>query len=143
MGRFRSESTVTAFASVYRSAGGGLAGVQAFWAGSSAKMVECAFKGAILLWSKEALKDAFLAAGMGGSAAGFLAGAGGGVCQVSIMGPCTFLVTSVVTGDRRVSLSQHVKTTWAAKGVKGFYPGGVAIAFRQVRAFFVSVKNSN
>ena len=31
---------------------------------------------------------------------GALAGAGGGLCQVSIMGPCTFLVTGAVTGDK-------------------------------------------
>ncbi len=117
---------------MYASGGGGVRGVQAFWAGTSAKMVECAFKGAILLWSKEALKDGFLAAGLAGSTAGFLAGAGGGVCQVSIMGPCTFLVTALVTSSHGGSVGQHVRSTWAAKGIQGFYPGGVAIAFRQV-----------
>lgn len=47
------------------------------------------------------------------------------------MGPCTFLVTGAVTGDQSVSTVQRIQRTWAAKGIKGFYPGGTAIAFRQ------------
>lgn len=46
------------------------------------------------------------------------------------MGPCTFLVTSAVTSTG-VSTSQRIKMVWAEKGLKGFYPGGTAIAFRQ------------
>jgi len=48
----------------------------------------------------------------------FMAGAGGGVCQVVVMGPCTFLVTAVVTGDKNVSVAQKTKEVWAAKGIK-------------------------
>lgn len=51
--------------------------------------------------------------------------------QVVVMGPCTFLVTGAVTGDQSVSTVQRIQRTWAAKGIKGFYPGGTAIAFRQ------------
>lgn len=131
MGRFRNENTAEAFVNVYRRAGGGLAGVRAFWAGTSAKMVESASKGAVLMFSKEMIKDSCLAMGMGAAAAGFVAGAGGGVCQVTVMGPCTFLVTSVVNGQKGVSLSTHVASTWRSKGLVGFYPGGVAIAWRQ------------
>jgi hypothetical protein len=49
----------------------------------------------------------------------FAAGAGGGVCQVVVMGPCTFLVTAAVTGgDANVSVVQKAKEVWAAKGIK-------------------------
>lgn len=131
MGRFRNETTLEAFGNVYKRAGGGLAGVRAFWAGTSAKMVESASKGAVLMLSKEMIKDSCLAMGMGAASAGFVAGAGGGVCQVTVMGPCTFLVTSVVNGEKGVPLSAHVSNTWKSKGFLGFYPGGVAIAWRQ------------
>jgi hypothetical protein len=47
------------------------------------------------------------------------------------MGPCTFLVTASVTGDKSVSTTQLIAKTWAEKGLKGFYPGGTALAFRQ------------
>eukprot|EP00976_Prorocentrum_cordatum_P097726 1191106-Prorocentrum_minimum.AAC.1 len=63
---------------------------------------------------------------------GILAGAGGGMSQVVIMGPCTYLVTAAVTGDKSVTTSQRVTRTWNTHGLKGFYPGGTAIAFRQV-----------
>lgn len=106
-------------------------GPRAFWAGTSAKMVESASKGAILMAAKESLNDSLLAAGASPTAAGLLAGAGGGVAQVSIMAPCTFLVTGAVTGDKGVSTMERVRRTYAAKGVRGFYPGGTAIAFRQ------------
>lgn len=39
-------------------------GVGAFWAGLSPKMVESASKGAVLLWSKELIKDSCLSLGM-------------------------------------------------------------------------------
>jgi hypothetical protein len=73
------------------------------------------------------------------------------------MGPCTFLVTAVVTNTGKVRAARHgarlcngelcrrltahtqeggsamgtLTKTWAEKGIKGFYPGGTAIAFRQ------------
>lgn len=92
MGRFRNESTVTAFRNVYRTAGGGSAGVGAFWRGFAPKMVESATKGAVLMVAKEGIKDASVVAGMSPFAAALLGGAGGGVCQVVVMGPCTYLV---------------------------------------------------
>lgn len=61
----------------------------------------------------------------------FLAGAGGGVCQVVVMGPCTFLVTAAVTGGKHVSVFTKATEVWQSKGITGFYPGGTAIAFRQ------------
>jgi hypothetical protein len=126
MGRFRNETTMEAFKNVYRRAG-----PTAFWHGLSAKMVESASKGAVLMLSKELLKDSCMTMGLNEGVSGLLAGAGGGVCQVVVMGPCTFLVTSVVTGDKSVSVASHVANTWKAKGLLGFYPGGVAIAWRQ------------
>lgn len=49
----------------------------------------------------------------------FAAGAGGGVCQVVVMGPCTFLVTAAVTGgDKHVSVTQKTAEVWNAKGIK-------------------------
>ena len=49
------------------------------------------------------------------------------------MGPCTFLVTAMVTGDQknRKPIGQLISETWKKGGFKGFYPGGSAIAFRQ------------
>lgn len=103
---------------------------------------------------------------------GILGGMGGGICQVSVMGPCTFLVTAQVrssslsfcfyslvleacdyrgddsavlwemetfnthyyekvTGGPGKSVLSIASETWNSKGLKGFYPGGTAIAFRQ------------
>ena len=103
-------------------------------------MVESASKGAVLLWSKELIKDSALSLGIGykptqkhylappllfalrvkyvknllrPTLAGFLAGAGGGICQVTVMGPCTFLVTAVVTSKGDMSTSQRIKSVWA------------------------------
>merc|ERR1711865_862783 len=89
-----------------------------------------ATKGGVLLLAKESIKDS-TAPMIGGVAAGFVAGAGGGICQVSVMGPCTFMVTALVTGSAKGGVLQFASKTWAEMGVKGFYPGGSAIAFRQ------------
>eukprot|EP00171_Calliarthron_tuberculosum_P007044 IDg7044t1 len=125
MGRFRNESTLTAFRNVH-SAGGG---VHAFWAGFMPKMVESATKGAVLLVAKEALLEVGKASGLSPFAAAVAAGAGGGVCQVAVMGPCTYLVTATVTSQRGVA--EVTRETYSRGGVRAFYPGGSAIAFRQ------------
>ncbi|EDQ88891.1 uncharacterized protein MONBRDRAFT_26061 [Monosiga brevicollis MX1] len=130
LGRYRNQGTIEGLMAIYRSNGGGFAGARAFWRGTSAKMVESASKGSVLMFSKEFIKDSALGMGVSPTAAGFLAGAGGGVCQVSVMGPCTFLVTSAVT-NKQISLTEQIRATWQAKGFRGFYPGGTAIAFRQ------------
>lgn len=93
MGRFRTENTAQAFRSVYHSGGTGWGGVGAFWRGFGPKMIESASKGAVLLVSKEAIKDTAAAAGMSPFSAALLGGAGGGISQVSVMGPCTYLVS--------------------------------------------------
>jgi len=126
MGRYRGETTIQAFVNVYKRGG-----VSAFWAGTSAKMVESGTKGAILLFSKEAILQSMQTVTSNQTINGIVAGAGGGICQVTVMGPCTFLVTAVVTGDKNVSISSKIKQVWAKDGIKGFYPGGTALAFRQ------------
>ncbi|KAK3287179.1 hypothetical protein CYMTET_5298 [Cymbomonas tetramitiformis] len=115
-----------AFHNVYASGG-----VGAFWRGTGAKMVESATKGAILMFAKENINDSLRAAGVGPTLAGIAAGAGGGVCQVAVMGPCTYLVTGAVTGDQTIGTFTRIQQTYARSGIKGFYPGGTAIAFRQ------------
>lgn len=43
-------------------------------------MVESATKGGILLFSKESILNSMIAMGTGNTLAGFVAGAGGGIC---------------------------------------------------------------
>mmetsp|Transcript_8053 Transcript_8053/g.19439 ORF Transcript_8053/g.19439 Transcript_8053/m.19439 type:complete len:281 (+) Transcript_8053:501-1343(+) len=126
MGRFRNEGTMEAAVNVYKRGGAG-----AFWQGLSPKLIESATKGAILLYAKEAILLGMANANFDPTVSGIAAGAGGGVAQVSVMGPCTFLVTCVVTGDKNLSIPNKISTTWAEKGIKGFYPGGMALTFRQ------------
>ena len=122
----RDETTMTAFRNIYSQSG-----LQGFYKGTAPKMVESASKGAVLIYSKELIMESCSSLGVGSVASGFIAGAGGGVCQTVVMGPCTFLVTAVVTGDKQTSVTQAMSKTWREKGIVGFYPGGVAIAFRQ------------
>ena len=126
MGRFRNESTREAFVQVYRSGGG----ASAFWKGFGPKMVESASKGSVLMVAKELSQAALMSAGMGPVAAGLSAGALGGMCQTVVIAPMTFLVTGAVTGNQTKSTMQRVREVWAAKGVRGFYPGGTAVMFR-------------
>ena len=127
MGRHRTESTMEALKNVYKTGGG----VHAFWSGTSAKMVESGTKGAILMYAKEGLNDALLKNEVDPGLAGVIAGAGGGIAQVSVMGPCTYLVTGAVNDPSGKSSIERIRETYARAGVKGFYPGGTAIAFRQ------------
>lgn len=73
MGRFRSETTIEAFKNVYKEGGG----LSAFWRGTSAKMVESASKGAILLFSKEVIANSLLASGVSQTTTGYVHGFGG------------------------------------------------------------------
>lgn len=126
MGKFRNEGTLEAFVNVYKR--GGIGG---FWQGTGPKMVESASKGAVLLFAKEGIMNAVKPMDLGNTLTGVIGGAGAGVAQTSVMGPCTFVVTAVVTGEKGTSVSKTVADTWAAKGIKGFYPGASAIAARQ------------
>ncbi|KAL1528674.1 hypothetical protein AB1Y20_010010 [Prymnesium parvum] len=125
MGRYRNEGTMESFYNIQKQ------GISTFWKGLGPKLFESASKGAVLIYSKEAISESCVAFGMGSVTAGFVAGAGGGVAQTVVMGPCTFLVTAVVTGDGKATVASTITKTWKEKGVVGFYPGGVAIAFRQ------------
>ena len=84
----------------------------------------------ILMYAKEGINESLLKAGVSPTAAGVLAGAGGGIAQVSVMGPTTYLVTGAVNSPG-VPMMTRVRETYARGGVAGFYPGGTAIAFRQ------------
>jgi len=127
MGKFRNEGSVEAFVNVYKR--GGVAG---FWQGVGPKMVESMSKGGILLFAKEGLINVMQPMNLGPTVTGIVAGAGAGVSQVTVMGPCTFVVTAVVTGGKDVSVMKTISTTYAEKGfIKGFYPGASAIAARQ------------
>jgi len=132
MGRNRNEGTLTAFRSIYMKNGGGLSGISAFWKGLGPKMVESATKGAVLMVSKEWLYTQTMALGVSPLTAGMISGAGGGVCQTAVMGPCTYVITALVTGgDKTKGVMAVISETWKANGFKGFYPGGSAIAWRQ------------
>ena len=127
MARFRSETTAQSFRAIY--AEGGIAN---FWSGVAPKMFECSTKGAVLLFSSEMLKDGCASVGMGKGLAGFIAGAGGGVAQTSVMGPSSFLVTAVVTGKGSgVTVGGTVRKALAERGIAGLYPGAMAVAMRQ------------
>lgn len=132
MGRFRNESTLTAFRNVYHDGGRGLSGIAAYWRGFGPKMIESATKGAVLMISKESIRDAASKAGLSPFSAALVGGAGGGLCQVVVMGPCTYLVTAAVTGGGSTSTLTLARETFARNGVQGFYKGGSAIAFRQM-----------
>lgn len=47
-----------------------------------------------------------------------MAGAGGGLCQVTIISPCTYLVTGAVTGNANESTMARIRRTYTAKGIK-------------------------
>ncbi|PHJ23986.1 mc family transporter [Cystoisospora suis] len=135
MGRYREESTIDAFRQIYRRGG-----VKAYWQGLSAKMVESATKGSVLLYSKELLFSLMKRSGFSDTSSGFVAGAGGGICQTAVMGPCTYVVTALVTntsknaGERGAGgggALHKVQEVWKSKGIKGFYSGSTAIACRQ------------
>ena len=126
MGTYRNEGTMEAFRNIYRKGG-----VGAFWKGFSPKMIEAFLKGGILLYSKEAIIKISKGLGAGEVTAGLVGGFGGGVAQVTVLGPCTFLVTAAVTGDKGISTMDRVKSTYAKSGIGGFYRGGTALMLRQ------------
>lgn len=94
-------------------------------------MIESFLKGGILLFAKESIIGTCNSVGMSEVYAGLVGGFGGGVAQVTVMGPCTFLVTAAVTSDKSVSTIDKARSTWASHGIKGFYRGGTALMLRQ------------
>ena len=129
MGRHRSETSAESLRHLIRTGG-----MRSLYLGTGPKLVESATKGGVLLVVKDALADNLRRLGFSQTVAGFIGGAGGGVAQTLVMGPCTFVVTALVLGDGKhstVSVSDFVAATWRAKGLRGFYPGCSAIAARQ------------
>eukprot|EP01067_Filipodium_phascolosomae_P007171 Filipodium_phascolosomae@DN5673_c0_g1_i1.p1 len=126
MGRFN-EGTMQSFMNIYKRGG-----PSAYWQGLAPKCVESGSKGAVLLFSKEAIFSWLQNCGVNSTISGFAAGAGGGVCQTVVMGPCTFVVTAMVTAkNAERSVVSVISDIWKKQGWKGFYSGSSAIAFRQ------------
>jgi hypothetical protein len=94
-------------------------------------MIESFLKGGVLLYSKESIIRFCTTAGLGEVSSGLIGGFGGGVAQVSVLGPCTFLVTAAVTGDKSTNLLQLASKTYKSQGIGGFYHGGTALILRQ------------
>ena len=126
MGTYRNEKTMEAFRNIYKKNG-----VASFWKGWQPKMVESFLKGGILLFAKEGIIRGCQTVGMGEISSGLVGGFGGGVAQVSVLGPCTFLITAAVTGDGKMSFYERTVTTYRDKGIAGFYRGGTALMLRQ------------
>ena len=125
MGSNREIGTIQAFRNIYSDGG-----VSAFWRGFKPKMVESFFKGGILLFAKESIISTCSSFGMSEVGAGLVGGFGGGVAQVSVMGPCTFLVTAAVT-NKETSMTSVIRSTFSQHGIAGFYRGGSALMLRQ------------
>ena len=83
------------------------------------------------MFSKEAIIRGCKNMGASDVSSGLIGGFGGGVAQVSILGPCTFLVTASVAGDKSISIVQRISQTYAKSGISGFYQGGTALMLRQ------------
>lgn len=128
MGSMRHEGTMEAFRNIYKRNG-----IASFYQGFQPKMVESFLKGGVLLFAKEAIIRNSLELGTGEVAAGLLGGFGGGVAQVTVMGPCTFLVTAAVTREvgKEISTLAQIKSTYSTHGFGGFYRGGIALTLRQ------------
>lgn len=132
MGTYRKDGTFESLGKIYKRGG-----IAAFWAGWQPKMVEAFLKGGILLFTKEATIRATKGLGAGDVPSGLIGGFAGGVAQVSILGPCTFLVTAAVTGDKSISLYQRTVQTYQKSGIGGFYHGGTALMLRQGLSFIL------
>ena len=126
MGTFRNEGTMEAFRNIYKTNG-----VASFWKGWQPKMVESFLKGGILLYAKEGIINSSKSMGVSNITAGLLGGFGGGVAQVTVMGPCTYLVTAAVTSKEKMSFFERARVTFQTRGIGGFYQGGTALMLRQ------------
>lgn len=101
--------------------------------------IEASTKGAVLLYTSSHLEHWFKhTLNLGGSAAGILAGMGGGLAQTyTTMGFCTFMKTVEVT--RHKAIGQQIPSTWAVagdilkrEGIRGLNRGASAVALRQM-----------
>ena len=126
MGMHRSTRTMEAFHIIYARGG-----VGAFWKGWQPKAVESFLKGGVLLFSKEAIIRVCQTIGASDVTAGLIGGFGGGVAQVAVVGPCSYLVTASVTGDKSIGMMERITQTYQRSGIGGFYKGGTALMLRQ------------
>jgi hypothetical protein len=129
MGANRNEGTMQAWRSVYKNGG-----VGAFWRGWEAKIVESFLKGGVLLFAKEGIMNTTRGLGMGDLTSATLGGAGGGVIQVAVIAPCSYIVSAAVVAGKeggKVSSLQRVSMTYQKSGVRGFYKGSVPLMARQ------------
>lgn len=126
LGTYRNQGTWESFRNIYRKGG-----VASFWSGWQPKMVEAFLKGGILLFSKDAIIRLCTTAGASEITAGVVGGFGGGVAQVVVLGPCTYLVTASVTAPKGTSILGVAANTLKTRGISGFYHGGVALMLRQ------------
>lgn len=126
MGSYRNESTIQSFRNIYKEGG-----VGRFWVGWQPKLVESFLKGGILLFAKDGIIRFSKTVGLSDVLAGLVGGFGGGVAQVVVLGPCTYLVTAAVAGDKNMSLGQRISDTFSKRGISGFYQGGTALMLRQ------------
>ena len=94
-------------------------------------MVESFLKGGILLFAKDAIIRGSKTVGISDVPAGILGGFGGGVSQVIVLGPCTYLVTASVNAEKGTSVLKLAQDTFSSRGIRGFYHGGVALMLRQ------------
>lgn len=53
-----------------------------------------------------------------GCYSGFIAGAGGGMCQTLVMGPCTFAVTAIVNGEKGLKISDKFREIVKTQGIR-------------------------
>lgn len=94
-------------------------------------MVESFLKGGILLFAKDAIIRSTMSMGLSEVPAGTIGGFGGGVAQVIVLGPCTYLVTASVTAPKETSVISLMLNTFKSRGLGGFYHGGTALMLRQ------------
>jgi hypothetical protein len=118
-------------------------GVQKFYHGTSAKMIESASKGAILVYGTNFTLNSVELLGLKktSAAAGMIAGFCGGVMQTVVMSPMTYVITFKNRNP------EYAKASWAAIlrkcGVRGAFGSAPAMAGRQgtnwaLRMFFAN-----
>lgn len=120
---YRNENTVSSFLHIYRK------GLSQFYAGFTAKLVESASKGGVLLISKEKVIDVCNTLNVNKTTGGFIGGACGGICQSLVMTPCTFFITASI--DKKISYLQKIKYIFKQRGIVTLYKGNTAMCLRQ------------
>ena len=131
MGMNRHLGPLASFREIYRTTG-----VSAFWKGWQPKMVESFLKGGILLFAKEGtIRSCKKFFGSSDVFAGFVGGFVGGVAQVSVISPCTYLITAAVAAEggqiAKMSYMERISVTFKQYGIAGFYRGSFPLMFRQ------------